>query len=342
MRMAAIGLMLSLPALAGEGFSVTTAVLEKVEVQVKIYAYGRVAQRPQYLYFEHAGNLTQLNADIGSEVKAGQILAQLDTRDIEHELRQAQEEVKHARIKYEQMQELSIREAAPRDQLENRRHDYELAQIQLEHVREQHTKHFLRTPMAGRVVDRLLDFAGPVDTSTPIFRLQSAVAPPQVSADLTQREVVQIKVGDRASITLPELPALRLEGSLRKVRPGSSTSGLFSVEIVLDPLPDNITLEAGMQVEVDINTSDRYIGYAVPITALLSIDGDRGHFFVVDNQHAKAITARLTHIDGDRVILSDDLSAYPRVVVRGQYQLSDGVLLLEVESEKPNSSEKTE
>ena len=332
-RIAALALLWSLPVPADQGFPVTTAPLEKVEVQVSLRAYGHVAERPQYLYFEVPGNLAKLNVDVGAEVTAGQVLAELDTRDVDNEVRQAEEGVKHAKIKYEQFRRLRTQEAASRDQLEDRRHEYELAQLQLAKLQEQHTKHVLRAPSAGRILDRLVDHPGPVASDTAIFQMRNADALPLVSADLTQREVAQVQVGDQARIGLPEAPDTPVTGHVVKIRPGSAGSGLFSVDVALDSLPVGVLLEDGMQVDVTIVAGEARSGYVLPVTALLSIDSDRGSFFVVDDQHAKAVTARLTRLDGDRVFLADDLSAYARVVVRGQYQLTDGAPLAETPGE---------
>ncbi|GAB6040986.1 efflux RND transporter periplasmic adaptor subunit [Endothiovibrio diazotrophicus] len=323
-------LLLTRPATAAdEAYPVTTAPLERARVQATVEAYGRVAERPHYLYFEVAGNLALLHADVGDEVSAGQLLAELDTRDIDNQLSQAEEQVNHTRIKYQQYRQLKSREAASRDQLEDRRHDYELAQLDLANLKELRTKHELHAPVAGRVVDRLVDFPGPVATSTAIFQLRSAAYPPLVSVDLTQREVAAVQVGDRARVALPETPGLELHGKVTRIRAGSLSDGLFSVDLTLDPPPDGVHLQDGMQVEATIAAGEAHAGYAVPITALLSIDGDSGRFFVVADGKAKSVTAHLSRIVGDRVLLADDLSAYARVVVRGQYQLTDGAPLRE-------------
>ncbi|MGM0594201.1 MAG: efflux RND transporter periplasmic adaptor subunit [Pseudomonadota bacterium] len=309
---------------AAEPVAVTTAPLQRVELHESVRAYGRVDQRPQYLYFEISGYLESLDADVGDEVTAGQVLARLDTRDVENELRLTEEALEHARLKYEQFRELSSQQAASRDQLEDRRYALAQRRLELEHLKEHRARHELRAPAAGRIVDRLVDFPGPVAADTPLFWLQSDEQPTLVSAWLSQEEVRRVAIENTARVILPEEPNTPLSARVHKIHPGTADSGLFEVVIALDALPDGVTLTPGMQVDVVIDSATRHRGYAVPVNALLSIDGGNGRLFVVEDGRAKALRVALSRIESGRVLLKMDLSDYQSVIVQGQHRVADG------------------
>ena len=82
-----------------------------------------------------------------------------------------------------------------------------------------------------------------------------------------------------------------------------------------------------MQVKAHISTGRQYQAYNIPIGALLGVSDGQGRIFVVDQEHAKALNVKLRRLTNDSVMVEDDLSAYSRIIVRGQHYLVDGALL---------------
>jgi len=64
-----------------------------------------VAVNQARLSFRTAGVLKELNVQMGSTVKAGDVLAKLDTTDLEIALNQAQINLQNSQIKYQQLQQ---------------------------------------------------------------------------------------------------------------------------------------------------------------------------------------------------------------------------------------------
>ncbi len=81
-----------------------TAVVERGTLQVVVNASGRIEPARQVaLTFGTPGLVTEVLVDIGDEVRAGQVLARLDTTDLELSVRQAEASLRSAEARLAQL-----------------------------------------------------------------------------------------------------------------------------------------------------------------------------------------------------------------------------------------------
>ena len=175
---------------AEEQFPVKTMKLEKKTVQPVVTAYGILEEDKQMLYFETDGYLTKLLATEGEIVKKGQLLAKLDAILIDNQIAQIQQALQNAKNKLKRAKKLKNRQVVTQDELEDREYNYSIKLLELERAKEQQIRHFLYTPVKGKILKRLIDFAGPVNSTTAIFTLKSLDKPWIVTAQLTEQEVL--------------------------------------------------------------------------------------------------------------------------------------------------------
>lgn len=89
---------------AGAAATVRTAVVRKGTLQVTVSASGSLEPvRQTDLSFEVSGKVAEVLVDIGDTVKAGQVLARLDTSDLELSVRQAELSLKSAQVQLENL-----------------------------------------------------------------------------------------------------------------------------------------------------------------------------------------------------------------------------------------------
>ena len=306
-------------------FQVATTTLEPQTIAEELHVYGRVEDNPQFLYFELAGYLDRLRVDLGDQVVAGQELAALDTEEIDHQIRRVAQTVRYNLTKLGKTQRLNARQLASEDQLDDREHVHAIEQIELQRLKDRRARHFLYAPSDGEIIERQVDFPGPIDATTPIFRFKRADAPILVHVELTQGEITRVSLGDRARISNPERKTPEYwPGWVIKIHPGSQADGLFRVEIAVEDDSETSTLTPGLQVDVTLLTGTRLTGYRIPIAALVSIEADQAGLFVVDEERAKRLHVGLFRILGDAIMTRDDLSAYTDLIVTGQHYLNNG------------------
>src|SRR5512136_1404396 len=82
-----------------------TATIQRGNLTALLSAAGAVSARSQVsLMFQTSGQVKSINVKVGDQVKAGQVLAQLDVPDLEISLAKAQNALATSQVKLQQTQ----------------------------------------------------------------------------------------------------------------------------------------------------------------------------------------------------------------------------------------------
>ncbi len=91
------------PAAASTSVNVPTATVQKGTLSATVNAAGNIAAAQDVtLNFQQSGTVQKVNVKVGDQVKSGQVLAELDTADLQLQLKNAQVNLKLAQDKLEQ------------------------------------------------------------------------------------------------------------------------------------------------------------------------------------------------------------------------------------------------
>ena len=203
------------PAFAGEYLPVKTMPIEKTSVHPVITAFGSLEKKPQTLYFETGGRLTKLSAEEGQVVKKGQLLAQLDTILIDNQNARAKLDLQYTKTKLTRA--TKIKKMITQEGFEDLEYNYSSKLLELKEIEKELKKYFLYAPATGKILKRFLDFAGAVDSTTPIFMMKSFKQPWLVTAYLTEQEVNAIKKDDKANVHFNAFPKKVFTGRMQKI-----------------------------------------------------------------------------------------------------------------------------
>lgn len=307
-----------------EVFPVEVAPIDIAEFETKIEAYAEFAQKRQLLYFETSGFIEELLVLAGEPVEIGQPLARLDSVDLNHAVDIAQTAADHALLKLQQAKKLRGSEALPQEMLDDREFNFNTRSIELARLLEQRKRQTLKAPSNGIIEGRLMEYSAAVNPQTAVFSFVDARRPWRITAQLSQREVMRVSKGNRASIYIPDSSLPRLDGMVSAIQPAAA-DGTFPVEIDLLPDQDFSLIRSGLIAKVRIQTGNRKTGVPVPLSALVAVESGQATVFVVDDGHARALKVELGEITGQHVLVPAGLSDFSYLVVRGQHYLSDGV-----------------
>ncbi len=161
-----------------------------------------VARNESRLAAEVSGPLLRWNADVGANVKSGEVLAQIDPTDLDLALQRAQaaRDAAQARLALAQAQSQRARELVAQgffsqEALAQRETEVALlqaerdsAQAQWQTARRQRDKATVRAPFAGAVVQRLAQVGEMVAPGTVLFVL-AQTGQAEVSAQVTPAEL---------------------------------------------------------------------------------------------------------------------------------------------------------
>jgi membrane fusion protein (multidrug efflux system) len=245
-----------------------TAPVEAVRGPVSERASGTlVSARQTAVSSKILARIEAVLVSAGSVVERGDELVRLDARDLEARAREAEEAVRSARAQLElaRTEESRVRElfgagvgtqqALDRavSALEVATANLQAAEQRLADARVALSYGSIRSPVAGRVVDRL---AEPGDTATPGVPLLRIYDPGALRLEVPVREslAVRLRPGDALRVTIDALGA-RFEGRIDEVvpfaEPGARTL------LVKVRLPNDPRLFAGMFGRLDVPAGDR-------------------------------------------------------------------------------------
>jgi RND family efflux transporter MFP subunit len=293
-------------------------------VERPIRVAGIVTARSEWdLAFKVGGVLSRVAAREGDRVRAGQLLAELDTTELAAGVAQAREALAKARRDDGRLAALAASDAAPRVAADDARTGVVVAEAALA-AAEFNLRHArLLAPEAGWIDRRAAEPGEVVGPGRPVFHLSGGRGQ-VVRADLAERDVLGLAAGAPAVVVLDSRPGVELPGRVTEIAHAASRgTGTWQVEIAVDGAAAGAPLLAGLTAKVRIPRTVPAAG-AVPLAAVVGGDGATGAVFSVDGGRARRVPVVIAFLDGERAVLSRGVERLGAVVTDGADRLTDG------------------
>jgi membrane fusion protein, multidrug efflux system len=304
------------------------------------------------LYPRANGYIDRFTADIGDRVKEGQLLALIETPELDQQLDQARAQLLQARAslgqaqarrdyaktslrRYEQLRPAGV---ASQQELDEKAADERVSEAnvgaaaasvevsQADVRRLMQLKSFARVtaPFAGIITLRTVERGALVTAgnSTPLFKL-SATDPMRVFVQVPQDLAVGVKPGAKASVTLREYAGRTFEGSVARAAGALDPTTRTMLTEVRLPNPNNELL-AGMYAEASLSLAGSHVVYELPATTLFN-DAQGLRVAVVDANseiHFRSIV--LERDAGATLQIASGLRGDERVVKLASAALNEG------------------
>jgi RND family efflux transporter MFP subunit len=230
------------------------------------------------------GYVKKWYADLGARVASGQLLAEIDTPEVDQELAQARADagtaeanLRLAQATANRYEELMKTDSASRQDYDNAKGNFEARKAAAESARfnvkrlEQLTDFKqIRAPFDGVITARGVDAGALVGTGTgakELFHLAST-SQLRVFINVPQQYTPATKTGLAAYLTLPELPGKRFDGKVvRTSQSIEATSRTLLVEIDVDNRSGELL--PGSYVQAHFTLAERQHTVRLPVNALL-------------------------------------------------------------------------
>jgi RND family efflux transporter MFP subunit len=220
-----------------------------MELPARIEAWSRAP-----IYARVPGYLARWNVDIGAPVKAGQVLATIETPDLDQDLRQAQAQLAVARSNLalaestaRRWQSLVAQNAVSKQEADEKQGDFISKQsnvqaLQASVERQQALKRYTRlvAPFDGVVTARNTDVgalvnAGATGASGSELFVVSDLRRLRVYVQVPQRQVARIHPGSSARLSVPERPGSSFQAKVQSLAQAiSAGSGTMLVQLAVD------------------------------------------------------------------------------------------------------------
>jgi RND family efflux transporter MFP subunit len=237
------------------------------------------------LYARVSGYLKEWKADIGTPVKAGQLLAEIDAPDLDQQIMQAEADLTSAvanltlaEATLERGQSLITSGAVSKQTLDqraadaqNRRGVLKSSQANLDRLRVLEKYKRITAPFDGLVTTRTTDVGALINAGSgggPALFVVSDTSKLRAYVNVPQNYVQNIKVGTKAQIIAPEYPgrtfSATVEASSQSVDPASGTTRML---LVVDNAKGELMTGAFANVHLELPSAESAI--SVPASALI-------------------------------------------------------------------------
>ena len=276
--------------------------------------------------------VTTLNVDVGQQVRAGELLLQLDHRSLDADLAQADAALREAEAgaalarsqlaRGEQLVKDKYISATQIDELRAGRVQAEArvgtARAMRDTAALRRSFADLRAPDAGVISKRLVQPGQVVSAGTELLRLirQGRL---EWRAELAESELARVKPGDR--IELATRDGKQVIGTVRAVSPGvdaATRTGTIHADL---PNPEGLQPGTFLQGRIDVGVADVV---TVPTAAVVQRDGHPNVFTVDAKGIVHRVRLRTGGSDDGHVEVLEGLKAGDAVVEQGAGFLGDG------------------
>ncbi|MFZ5863942.1 MAG: efflux RND transporter periplasmic adaptor subunit [Nitrospirota bacterium] len=233
-----------------------------------------------------SGIIQKLFADFNSRVKAGQVLAQLDSSTYVANLRQAEGELANARagldlarVKATRASELRGKDLIPQSEYDQAQADLHQAEAAVM-IREASVRKAavdverctIEAPIDGVVISRSVDVGQTVAASLSaptLFVIANDLAKMQINASVAEADIGGVEVGQDVNFTVDAFPSQRFQGRVVQVRNAPVTvQNVVTYDTIIEVANPELTLKPGMTANVSIVVAARENVLTVPNAAL--------------------------------------------------------------------------
>jgi RND family efflux transporter MFP subunit len=332
--------------------TVTVVHPQKASITIPVLPGQTQAYTDAPIFAQTSGYLRKWYFDIGAKVKAGDVLAEIDTPEVDQELAQAQAQLKVAQsalnlaeVTYRRSQDLFKRLVIAGEDFDTAADTYRENQAtvmadqaiinRLEALEE---FKIIRAPFNGIVTARNTDLGDYIaaGSGTQLFRMQQT-SPLRVYVNVPQDFADLVKIGTEGDLTLEEFPGRKFVGHVTNTAKAiDPTSRTLLTEL---QVPNETgELFPGAYALIALQASDNTGILTIPSNALLfRMEGTA--VGVVDANGQVEIRKVTTNLNlGDKLEISQGLSETDQVIVNPSDSLATG-MTVEILKQKQTSKE---
>ena len=296
--------------------SVVTAQAEDIDI-TNTYTSNIEPFVTNNIVSQSAGRIVNISAEVGQQVRKGQVLARMD--DVN--LAKTRLQIVNDSIELSRLTELYNLGAVAQA-------DYDMAKLSLNLARKTYSNlaenTVLRSPINGVVTARNYDKGDMYSMTQPIFVVEQ-IAPIKMLINISESLFTQVNTGMLFDVTVEAYPNEVFEGKVNLIYPTiNAGTHTFPVEVIVENKDQKLRPGMFARVSATFGTNHHVV---VPDVAVVKQMGSGEHFIYVLQPDG---TVKYTLVEtskrmGDRYEIISGINEGDKVVTEGQVRLKDGV-----------------
>lgn len=234
-----------------------------------------------------SGKVSKIYVDFNSEVKKGQVLAEIDKTNLQTEYTTQQLAVQSAKVEYDYQQanfnrinSLHEKSLVSETDFESAKYAYEKAEASHKQAVSNLSKAqtnldyaTIYSPIDGVVLSRAVEEGQTVAASfsTPtMFVIARDLTKMQVVANVDEADIGNVRENQRVSFTVDAYPEDVFDGTVTQVRLNpTTTSNVVTYEVIVNAPNPSLKLKPGLTANITIFTVEKDVERSLPNKALI-------------------------------------------------------------------------
>jgi membrane fusion protein, multidrug efflux system len=290
-----------------------------------------------------AGTVVQLAFESGTKVHAGDLLVQLDIKQEQAQLKQAEAQRDLATANLKRNRELVAKRTISQSDCDSSEADYRSAQANVEAIKATIAKKTIRAPFEGMVGIRQVNLGQYVSPGQAIVSLQ-AFDPTYVNFNIPQQTLGSVVIGHKVEIHVNAFPNEIFNGQVTAINSQiDENSRNAQVQATLRN-PDG-KLRPGMFAKVDITVGEDRDVVAIPASSINYTPDGESVYIVSDLtgkdgkpfKGVKLQPVKVGQSRGDMIVVTNGLKPGDVIVSSGVFRLRDGAKIIINNAVRPGS-----
>lgn len=316
---------------------VRTATINVAE-PVQSYTYsGEVRGRYEsQLAFQVNGKIIKRNVELGSTVKPGDVLMQIDPKDLQQtvnsssaQVYSAESQLKLAESNLNRYQQLYAQQAISRAQLDQYQNAYDVAVAAVRQTAAQYAQganqldySLLYADKTGVISSISAEVGQVVGAGQTVLTIVQD-GEREVEINVPENRIEELRKKAQLKVTFWALPGVVIDGKIREMAPmADSTTRTFKVRISLVNPPTEIKLGMTAAVQVaDSGGSGKVV--TIPLSSIYQ-DDDSPHVWVVADHVVHLRPIEIGSFGNAQVQVIAGLRAGETIVIAGVHKLREG------------------
>jgi RND family efflux transporter MFP subunit len=303
--------------------TVVPVMVEKpryVELSERIRVKGRIdSENEVAVYSKAQGIVVRKYRKAGDVVSRGTVITQLENNVILENLRLSELDLAKAKKDVERFQNLASIGAVTVRELEESQIILRTVESRITDLQDQLRHTTITSPASGVINKDYFEEGTLLSVGSSVVDIVDNKALKMIT-NVTEKEVLKLKVGMEAVITTDVYPGSAFTGRIGAISPKSNDQFYYSVELVLN----HPQLKPGMFATAIFNVDGN--NRNTPAVSREAIVGGlkAPHVFVIRDSKACKVAVQVGISDGEYIEITDGISPDDVVVKNGQINLIDG------------------
>jgi len=301
---------------------VSVIVARKQRLESSLSLVGNVnASADVNVISEAQGNVTAVYVKVGTPVRIGTPLLQIDDEIPRSTKAAAEINYEKARRDFQRAEELYQENSISVSQLDASRLAMKAAENQLDIARRQLDNTRPKAPISGTVNARFVDVGTMVQPGKAVANIVD-INTLKVRVNVSEREAFQLKPADKVTISTDVYPGVTVEGTIDNIASKADEAHTYLTEIIVRNNTAH-PLKAGMFARIGFRSMAARDAITIPRVAVIG-SVKEAQVFVVRGNVARLTPVVIGMQSADLFEVASGLTEADSVVTSGQNNLVDG------------------